>query len=64
MNTIILLVLVVDGVIIVAELVVLIFMIKHIQKLGDHIGQLDEHLDQLGDYTRQLDEHLKERSNK
>lgn len=64
MNTIILLILVVDGVIIGAELVILIFMIKHIHKLRGHIGQLDKHLDQLRDYIKHLDEHLKERSDK
>ncbi len=64
MNTIILLVLVVDGVIIGAELVILIFMIKHIHKLGNYIRQLDEHLNQSRDYIRQLDEHLQERSKK
>ncbi len=64
MDTIVLVGLVIEGVMIVAELVILIFMIKHIQKLGDYIRRLDEHLDQLRDYIRQLDEHLKERSNK
>ncbi len=64
MDTIVLVVLVIEGVIIGVELVILIFMIKHIHKLGNYIRQLDEHLDQLGDYIRQLDEHLKERSNK
>ncbi len=61
MNTIILLVLVVDGVIIAAELVILLFMIKHIHKLGNYIRQLDKHLDQSRDYMKQLGEHLQEK---
>ncbi len=42
MNTIVLLVLVIEGVMITAELVILIFMIKHIDKLRNYIRHLDK----------------------
>ena len=64
MDTIVLVVLVLEGLIIIVELVILIFMIKHIHKLGNYIRQLDEHLGQLRDYKRQFNEHPKKRSNK
>jgi len=61
MDTIVLVVLIVDGIMIIAELIILTFMIRHIHKLGNYIRKLDKHLDQARDYIKHLDEQLKNR---
>ena len=55
MDTLVLVALIIDGVVILAELVILIFMIRHIDKLRDYIKELDDHLDKLRTYVRHLD---------
>ncbi len=55
MDTLVLLVLIIDGVMIVGELVLLVFLMKHIDTLRDYIGELDDHLDKLRTYVRHLD---------
>ena len=52
---IVILLLIVEGVMIATELVVLVFMIKHIDKLRNYIGELDDHLNKLRTYLRKLD---------
>ena len=49
-----LIILMVEGVMIMGELVLLFFLMKHIRELRNYIAVLDNHLDKLRAYVRQL----------
>jgi len=49
-----LIILIFEGVMIMGELVLLFFLMKHIRELRNYIAVLDNHLDKLRDYVRQL----------
>ena len=50
-----LIILMVEGVMIMGELVLLFFLMKHIRELRNYIEELDDHLNKLRTYIRQLD---------
>ena len=49
-----LIILMIEGILIVGELVLLFFLMKHIRELRNYIAVLDNHLDKLRDYVKHL----------